>query len=394
MKRKTTTIFFVCYFAYMSIYIARLNLSMAAPGLKEMQILSIEQIGILGSVFSIVYACGRLASGIVGDRVTPWKMIALGLTLCGVSNICFGLFPPFPAIVMLWSVNALAQSMLWGCVLRIVSAVYPENAAKKMGSYLATTVPCGNLVAILMGSALINRFGLSWAFLVPGSITLTAAVLIVCNTRHIHPEEQQKASQSFGNLMKNPSVQHMLAPVLIHGVLKDNISLWMTVYVMDTFGVNLEQSSYYILLIPALGFVSRFLAPEIYRWTREQERPVLAGGFAACVCCCLLLIFRADSAGVAIVYLSLLYMSLSIVNACFLTFFPLRFAREGAVSSVSGIMDFASYLGTGISSVVFGVMIEGYGYNAMFITWAVICGIALLLQLSGRKLRKQDAVTG
>ena len=60
--------------------------------------------------------------------------------------------------------------------------------------------------------------------------------------------------------------------------------------------------------------------------------------------------------------------------------FPLQFSREGTVASVSGIMDFATYLGTGISSLVFGAMIEGYGYGAMFGTWAVLCGIGLVLQ--------------
>ena len=55
MKNKKTGIFTVCYLAYLFIYVARLNLSMAAPGLKDLQILSMEQIGLLGSVFSIVY---------------------------------------------------------------------------------------------------------------------------------------------------------------------------------------------------------------------------------------------------------------------------------------------------------------------------------------------------
>lgn len=44
----------------------------------------------------------------------------------------------------------------------------------------------------------------------------------------------------------------MLLPAMVHGVMKDNISLWMTVYVMDQFGVDLNASAYFILLIPAL----------------------------------------------------------------------------------------------------------------------------------------------
>ena len=380
MKNKRTGIFTVCYLAYLFIYVARLNLSMAAPGLKDLQILSMEQIGLLGSVFSIVYACGRLLSGILSDRVAPWKMISAGLILCGISNLCFGFFPPFAAILLLWGVNALAQSMLWGSILRILSAVYPESVAKKRASYMATTVASGNLVGILLNSALINRFGLSWAFVVPGGITLVISCLVVCNTRHIQPVVEQKEKPPFAGLLKLSSVQQMLTPALFHGVLKDNISLWMTVYVMDVFGVNLEQSSYYILLIPMLGFLARILAPEVYRLAGERERVVLAFGFAVCVASSLLLTFLATSTWLAIGYLSLTYMAVSVMNACFLSFFPLQFAREGSVASVSGIMDFATYLGTGISSMVFGSMIEGYGYGAMFITWAVLCAIGFLLQ--------------
>ena len=112
MKKENTRIFFVCYIAYLFIYVARLNLSMAASGLRDMQILTMEQIGLLGSAFSVIYACGRLFSGILSDRIAPWKMISAGLLLCGFSNIFFGLFPPFAAILLLWGMNALSQSML------------------------------------------------------------------------------------------------------------------------------------------------------------------------------------------------------------------------------------------------------------------------------------------
>jgi len=379
MKKQSGRIFSVCYAAYLFIYVARLNLSMAAPGLKDMQILSMEQLGILGSVFSVVYACGRLLSGILSDRTAPWKMISAGLALCGISNLCFSYFPPFAAIALLWGVNAFAQSMLWGAILRILSALYPEQVAKKMASYMATTVASGNLVGILLNTWLINRFGLNWAFAVPGGITLAISLLVVCNTRHIQPQVQERTERNFTGLLKRPSVQHMLIPALIHGVLKDNISLWMTVYIMDSFGVDLEQSSGYVLLIPAVGFLARLLAPELYRLAGERERPVLVWGFAASIGGALLLTFPVPAAWLAIVYLSLVYMAVSVMNGCFLSFFPLRFAREGCVASVSGIMDFATYLGTGLSSMLFGVMIEHFGYSAMFATWAALCFLGLLL---------------
>lgn len=178
MKRRTLHIFLICYLAYVFIYVARLNLSMAAPSLKALAILDMAQIGVLGSMFSVVYACGRLLSGIIGDKTAPWKMISLGLILCGVSNLCIGFFPPFAAILLLWGVNAFAQSMLWGAILRILSAIYPEDVAKNRASYMGTAVAGGNLLAILLNTGVINRLGVQWAFLIPGGIPLIICTLI------------------------------------------------------------------------------------------------------------------------------------------------------------------------------------------------------------------------
>jgi MFS family permease len=205
--------------------------------------------------------------------------------------------------------------MLWGSILRILSAIYPAQAAKKRASYMATTVASGNLVGILLNSALINRFGLSWAFLVPGGITLAVSLLVACNTHHIRPAVQQTQSHSFSGLLKKSSVRQMLTPALIHGVLKDNISLWMTVYVMDVFGVDLERSSYYILLIPMLGFLARMLAPELYRLAGERENQVLSWGFVVCGVSSLMLVFRAASPWMAVACLSLVYMAVSVIKS-------------------------------------------------------------------------------
>jgi sugar phosphate permease len=45
MKKSKSSVFNCCYIAYLFIYVARLNLSMAAPALKELTVLNATQIG-------------------------------------------------------------------------------------------------------------------------------------------------------------------------------------------------------------------------------------------------------------------------------------------------------------------------------------------------------------
>lgn len=376
MKKSTLPIFLICYCAYVMIYVARLNLSMAAPALKELSVLNSAQIGLLGSLFSVVYACGRLLSGKVADQTAPWKIICIGLFFCGGSNLALSLLPPYPAFLLLWAINAFAQSMLWGAILRVLSAIYPEPIAKKRASYMGTAVALGNMAAIVLHNALIARLGVQWVFAVPGLITWILCVLIALSIRHIAPANSAE-TRGFLAPLRHKQLRQMLLPAVFHGVMKDNISLWMTVYVMDQFGVDLNAFAYFILLIPALGFVGRLLAPSLYRITHGSEQPLLIGSYAVCLICSALLIFLPVSALTAVLYLSLIYMAVSVMNACFLAFYPMQYAKDGLVASVSGLMDFATYLGTGLSAMVFGVLIDATGYWSMFAVWSILSLLAI-----------------
>ena len=121
LNKRSFVIFVALYLTYTAIYVARLNLSMASPEMKSEGLLSSAQLGFLGSLFSVIYACGRLLNGILSDRVAPWKMICTGLVLAGISNLAIGMLPPFAGMALCWSANAFAQSMLWSSILTVVS---------------------------------------------------------------------------------------------------------------------------------------------------------------------------------------------------------------------------------------------------------------------------------
>ena len=373
MKRKNT-IFFVCFFAYVSIYIARTNLSVAAPELKSLGILTTEQVGFLGSAFSVIYACGRLLSGWIGDRVKPVILVCIGLCLCSIGNLFCATLPGFAAIVVLWSINALAQSLLWGPILRILSEIFPADVAKRRASYMGSAVAVGNIAGILLTGTVITQWGVTWAFLMPGLITAVLAGMVLIFTVRIEPKAVKPVSGS-----KSKGFGHdlwiMLVPALIHGIMKDNISLWMTAFAVDRFGLNLETSTYYILLIPALGFLGRILAPSLLRPCKGSEHLLIIFSLLASFAGTGLLTCLPLPGWVAICLLSFVYMAVSVINACLLAFFPIHYTATNQVASVSGILDFATYLGTGLSAMIYGTMIVSFGYESMFFTWCVFSAL-------------------
>lgn len=381
MKKRTLHIFALCYFAYTAIYIARVNLSMAAPQLREMQVLTDAQYGILGSAFSIIYALGRLITGNISDRKPPVLLICTGLILSGISNLCIGFLPPFIAILLLWCVNALAQSMLWSCVLCVLSAIYDIPTAKKRISVMVTAVATGNILGILLPVILIENLGCSWAFIAPGILTLVAATAVFFTIRTIPApsENVQQPHKNIWELLKNPSLRIALIPTFFHGVVKDNVTLWMTVFFIDRYGVNLFQSAYSVLLIPVVGLVGRLLYPPIYRLCHNRENLVSILAFLGCLAAASSLCVEKLPIFAATVALSVVYAAVSIVNTSFLSIYPMSFASSGNVASVSGIMDFCTYLGAGAASVIYGLVVEHFGYLPMFLSWAVLSLMSVVL---------------
>lgn len=378
--KKNTIIFIICYLAYTSIYIARLNLSMASPGMIEAGIVDTVQIGMMGSIFSIIYAFGRLLNGQLSDRQPPYRMIALGLIVAGVSNVLIGFFPPFIGIFLLWGANAYAQSMLWSSILCTVASLYDEETARKKTSYMVTSVAVGNILGIILNTFIINQFGLAFAFIIPGGLTFIFSTLVLLSMREIgNAKTSSKKHISMFQLLMNKEILLSILPAIFHGTMKDNISLWMTVYFVDKFSIDLNQSTYFVLLIPLMGFVGRMVYPFCYKLCKEQEHKVSLYSFAVCAAAALVLCIGTDSPFFAAVALSLIYTAVSLINTSFLSIYPIRFVSTGNVASVSGIMDFATYFGAGVSSLAYGFLIEHYGYAPMYLSWVIVSLVSILL---------------
>ena len=376
-------IFWLLYFGYVAIYMARLNLSMASPALRDAGILTAAQLGFIGSAFSVVYSCGRLFNGILGDRIAPKVLIAIGLVFTGIANLAIGFLPGYVLLLVLWCINAFAQSMLWSSLVRTVSSLYSKTQAGQKMSILVSSVSVGNILGILVTSWLVTNVGVQSAFFIPGALTVLAALAVLYIVPGAPKNAGEKQPFPWKALLTDKKVLGILAPAMFHGTMKDNISLFMAIYFADRFAVDLESSAWYVLLIPVVGLVGRLAYPVCYKLAKRRENLISVVSFAFSAVLALVLCLPGSSPLLAAVCLSLIYALVSMINTSFLSMLPLHFAQKGLVSSVSGITDFATYLGAGIAAAIYGVWIEGgiLGYTFMFVSWAVLSVISIVILL-------------
>lgn len=389
-KKKAFIIFWTLYLAYTATYIVRLNLSVAKPALEGLGKVDTAQLALLGSVFSLVYAVGKLLNGGLGDRVPPWIMVSAGLLFACVGNVTVGMLPPYWAMAVGWGMNAFGQSMLWGPILCIISAIYEEEAARKKATVVGTSIAVGNVLGILAASWLVNAFGARAVFLVPGvfaavlaaAVALTAGRVRVAVTGTVSPVRQ----------LLRKEIQVMMLPAMIQGVMKDNVSLFMVDYFVKDFQVDPTRNPLYVLFIPISGLIGRLLYPVLYARLKDNEYKAAAIGFFFCALCALPLGLNLGGAAAATLFLCGIYAFVSVINTSFLAIYPLRYAKEGAVSSVSGIMDFTTYLGHAVSSAIYGLVIVRFGYGTMYLSWAAlsVAGVGFMAVQAARAADSGD----
>lgn len=388
-RQKQIFLFLISYFAYTAIYIARLNLTIASPVLQAEGIMTVAQIGLMGGVFFLAYSVGQLFNGFLGDIFHPKYMIMSGLFLVTIANLRIGMLPSASAVIFWWCVNGFAQSMLWGPLLRTVSGRFSEERRSLVATIFSSSVGAGSILGIVLASLAVGRWHVKYAFLLPGILNAAAFFGILCFF-HV-PEQKSKGKRaSIGAVFSQPKLWLLLLPAFFHGVLKDNLNLWMAVYFIDTFSIDIEKMSFYVFLIPVLSLGGRMVYPFLYGWCHEKEHLVSIAAFALSAVVLVPLCLSGTTAVMAAVCLSIVAAAVSVINTSFLTIYPMGYQQSGNVSTVAGVMDFATYLGAGISSALYGILLESMAYSGMFLSWILLSVLSVVIL--GKVYKRSDGL--
>lgn len=143
--KKAVSIGVVCILTYLANYFLRHLLSVLTPQLIETDNFTVEHIGVLSSTYMIFYAAGQLVNGILGDYISPKKMVFMGIFAAGVVCIVFP-FAPFE----FFAHNPFR--LLWICPFNGARSPYEDYFRKHTAKPRAYNM-CFLFVCLLCGTA-------------------------------------------------------------------------------------------------------------------------------------------------------------------------------------------------------------------------------------------------
>jgi len=401
-------IFFGCFIAYASAYVARLNLSAALSNMMDSMTLTEVQGGMFQTGFALIYAAGQLVNGSVVDKISARWYILIGTLASALCNAMVGMGQSYSVLLAGWCLNGVAQSMLWTPVVKMMATWFHGKARGRVSFGISMTLIVGNLTAWAISGFMADIFNWRLSFIVPACVIAAGGVIAFMLLRD-KPTEAELAEEMMGEAQETQSeaepvkrllpIKDMvlrtgLLLVLLccvgNGFVRDGVITWAPTIIKS---INPNASSTVVsLIIPVLNFIGVLIGKRVYARLGNNARRCVTVLMVVSSVLSLTILAVSGSMVLCALMLGLTCAATYGINPMLTTLIPMEYDRAGRVGLVAGVVDCFIYLGSSLAGIATGALKGASGnWNGVFVTWCIVAAAGALmgrLSLRGReKLR-------
>lgn len=255
--------------------------------------------------------------------------------------------------------------------------------------------PTGYLISWCVLAPVFTDMAVTLFFLVP-AITALPMMLLWVNKSPLLPTGHTLplSANAFGTdvkriftLMKRERLLLLPAVLICLGLVKEGITFWVPTIIR-----GLSKDVYFttlsLALLPLASFTGTLAAKRLLGKWGGEPYTVVRMSFIIMIPVSLMCLISEG----AFILLPLCLMSAlaCCANTVLLSFVPMHYLSEDAVSSLVGLFDFCSYMGAAMSTYVLGSIIGGRGVKAMALVWiAAAVGASVLLTIKYLTAKKK-----
>lgn len=402
-------LFWLCWIAYFSTYIGRLNYSASLTGIILSEGFSKGQAGMIGTAFFFAYGAGQFVSGFLGDRLAPKKMVFTGLMVSGLCNLAMAGAKSSGLMTAVWCVNGLFQAFIWSPMIRLMYEYYKTETRMKACVSLNSSVPIGTMAAYGLTALVIWLSGWRTMFVLAGAALIGTSLFWITGMKQVERYAAEsgkmaempsgetggsaKAAVNWKSLLIQSGFLFLMMALFVQGALKDGVTTWVPTYISETYGLSAILAITSTMVIPVFNLLGVYLASFAnLHWFRNEVRT--AGAFFV-VSAAAILVLRLSSGrsmAVSFLMLALATTAMMAVNTMLIAVLPSYFGVIGRASSVSGLLNSSVYAGGAVSTYGIGALSVALGWNATIVIWflmaavsAVICFLTVRKWIAYRK---------
>lgn len=189
------------WLTYGAFYFCRTNLSAALPGIEAELGYSKATMGQVLFALKCGYALGQLVNGQMAERLSPRKMLAIGMFGSAVLNVVFGFGTGLYFFIFVWALNGYSQSLGWTPCVRVIGNWIPVARRGRAIGIIGTGYQLtAGLTFVVSGTAVWLFDWRSALFLPPVLLVASAVVMLLFLKEEPQAEETVEQQDTGGRV--------------------------------------------------------------------------------------------------------------------------------------------------------------------------------------------------
>ncbi len=370
---------------YMVSYITRINYGaiIAEMVIDTGHSKSLLSMALTGSF--ITYGAGQIVSGFLGDMFSPKKLLSLGFVLTIAMNLTIPFCHSPYLMLAVWCVNGFAQSFMWPPLVKLMTGHLSMEDYNRVSVKVSWGSSFGTIIVYLLSPLFIVLWG--WRSVFFFSAAAGAVMLVIWHIMGYDLEKttavkRAEKSGEKGSSFMRPFIVGIMCAIVLQGLLRDGVTTWMPSYIAETYHLGSAISILTGVVLPVFGIGCMQLTSMVYR--RRPNAPLLTAAlfFALGGTCAVLLNFVSGGNAILSVLCSAgLTGCMHGVNLILICMIPPFFKYTGRVSTVSGVLNACTYIGSALSTYGTAVLTEQFGWSVTLVLWVMVAFVGMTICL-------------
>lgn len=327
----------------------------------------------------ITYGVGQIISGILGDKISPKKLVTLGFCITLAMNILIPICANPYQMTAVWCVNGFAQAFMWPPIVKLMTYYLSETDYKESTAKVSWGSSVGTIIIYLISPIIIALASWRWVFVFSALCAIVMIVVWSKTKYDIKPELKTEIQES-KTTQKSPLfcviMIFVMIAIILQGMLRDGVTTWMPSYISETFSLSNIISILTGVILPIFSIITYQIAAKLY--IKRFNNPLSCASlfFAVGAVSSLGLYVLSDtSAAVSVVLSALLTGCMHGVNMMLVCMIPPYFKKYGNVSTASGVINSCTYIGSAISTYGIALLSELIGWGYTILIWFIIAAL-------------------
>jgi MFS transporter, Spinster family, sphingosine-1-phosphate transporter len=264
-------------------YIDRYILAAVLPRMQSELQLTNTQAGLLATAFLVAYFLTSPIFGVLGDRLSRTRLMALGVCAWSVATAATGLMRGFAQLMAARSFVGIGEAAYATISPALLSDYFPRSQRGRAFAVFYVAIPVGAAVGYLLGGVIEPALGWRAAFYVvglPGVVMALLALTVVDPPRGASEAAVTPSREPVGatlrSFARNVAYAGTVLGYAAYTFALGGLAFWMPGYLEQARGLDLSRANYLVgavTVVAGLGgtFVGGYLGDVMAARMRQGQ---------------------------------------------------------------------------------------------------------------------------